>query len=312
MGVFLSYVTARGHTLVDRELYVPKRWFDDPGRCREAGLPETTRFHTKCELASIMIERIFQAHISISWIVADCVYGSNAKLRTRLQASGYCYVLAVRCTEPIVIPTPAGRMRMTVAEADARFIQPADWQRLSMGEGSKGPRWFDWACLPILHRCEDDGQHWLLVRRLLTDLSKKVSYLVFAPVGTTIAEMVQAISARWSIEEDFETGKDSGMAQYEVRTWTAWYRSITLAMLAQAVLAGICAHEQTSQTAVQSCPIQQRRLLPLSRPEVRHLLGQLIWPHPHNTVHVLAWSWWRRCHRSLACYYHTKRRLQAG
>src|SRR5450755_736786 len=150
VGVFLSYVTARGHTLVDRELYVPKRWFDDPGRCREAGLPETTRFHTKCELASIMIERIFQAHISISWIVADCVYGSNAKLRTKLQASGYCYVLAVRCTEPIVIPTPAGRMRMTVAEADARFIQPADWQRLSMGEGTKGPRWFDWACLPIL------------------------------------------------------------------------------------------------------------------------------------------------------------------
>jgi SRSO17 transposase len=312
VGVFLSYVTARGHTLLDRELYIPKRWFNDPERCREAGIPEITRFQTKCELASTMVERVLQAQISISWVVADCVYGSNAKLRARLQASGYCYVLAVRCTEPMVIQTPAGRMRMTVAEAEARFIQAADWQRLSMGEGTKGPRWFDWACLPILHQCEDDGQHFLLIRRLPTDPSKKVYYLVFGPVGTNVAEMVKAISARWSIEEDFETGKDSGMDQYEVRTWTAWYRSITLAMLAQAFLAGICAQEQTSQTAAQDSTVQERRLLPLTRPEIRHLLGQLLWPHPHNVPLLFAWSRFRRCHRSLAYYYHTKRRREKG
>jgi SRSO17 transposase len=307
VGVFLSYVTARGHTLVDRELYVPKRWFDDRQRCCEAGIPETTRFHTKCELAATMLERVLQAQIPICWVVADCVSGSNARLRASLQADQYSYVLAVRCTEPIEIQTPAGRMRMTVAEADARFIQAADWQRLSMGEGTKGPRWFDWACLPMLHRCEDDGQHWLLIRRLTTDPSKKVYYIVFGPAGTTLPEMVEAISARWSIEEDFETGKDSGMDQYEVRTWTAWYRFITLAMVAQAVLAGVCAQDQARQTTV-----QQRRLLPLTRPEVRHLLGQLIWPHPHAVSLLLAWSWWRRCHRSIACYYHSKRRREKG
>jgi SRSO17 transposase len=307
VGVFLSYVTARGHTLVDRELYVPKRWFNDLQRCRKAGIPEATHFQTKCELAGIMLERMWQAQISISWVVADCVYGSNTTLRAWLEAHWYCYVMAVRCTEPIEIPTPTGRMRMTVAEAEARFIQVQDWQRLSMGEGTKGPRWFDWACLPILHHCEEDGQHFLLIRRLPTDPSKKVSYLVFGPVGTTLSEMVEAISARWHIEEDFETAKDGGMDQYEVRTWTAWYRSITLAMLAQAFLAGICAQEQDPQRGV-----QDRRLLPLTRMEVRHLLGRLIWPHPHNVPLVLAWSWWRRCHRSLACYYHTKRRREKG
>jgi len=201
---------------------------------------------------------------------------------------------------------------MTVAEAEAHFIQPADWQRLSMGEGTKGPRWFDWVCLPILDHCEDDTQHWMLIRRLLTDPSKKVYYVVFGPIGTTLAEMVEAISARWHIEEDFETAKDSGMDQYEVRTWTAWYRSITLAMLAQAFLAGICAQEQTSAAAVQESPLQERRLLPLTRLEVRHLLGHLIWPHPHSVILLLAWSWWRRCHRSLASYYHTKRRREKG
>jgi SRSO17 transposase len=305
VGVFLSYVTDRGHTLLDRELYVPKRWFNDPERCREAGIPTGTRFRTKCELASQMLERIWQAQIAIRWVVADCVYGSNAALRAWLQAHQYFFVLAVRCTEPITIQTPTGRVRMTVAEAEARFIQPADWQRLSMGEGTKGPRWFDWVCLPILDHCEDDEQHFLLIRRLPTNPSKKVYYVVFGPIGTTLAEMVEAISARWRIEEDFQAAKESGMDHYEVRTWTAWYRSITLAMLAQAFLAGICAQEQISQPTM-----QQGRRLPLTRPEVHHLLGQLIWPHPHNVPLVLAWSWWRRCHRSLAWYYHTKRRRE--
>lgn len=102
-----------------------------------------------------------------------------------------------------------------------------------------------------------------------------------------------------------ETGKDSGMDQYEVRTWIAWYRSITLAMLAQAVLASICANAQASEGGV-----RQEHLLPLTRPEIRHLLGHLIWPSPHAVSFLLAWSWWRRRHRSLACYYHTKRRRE--
>ena len=305
-----SYVTDRGHTLLDRELYVPKRWFNDPERCREAGIPEATRFRTKCELAAVMLERLWQAQIAISWVVADCVYGSNAALRVWLQTHGYFFVLAVRCTEPITLQTPTGRVRMTVAEAEARFIKPADWQRLSMGEGTKGPRWFDWVCLPMLDQCEDDGQHWMLIRRLPTKPSKKVSYVVFGPVGTTLAEMVAAISARWKIEEDFETSKDSGMDHYEVRTWTAWYRFITLTMVAQAFLAGICAQEQISQGTETTA--QERRLLPVTRVEVRHLLGSLIWPHPHNVPLLLAWSWWRRCHQSLASSSHTKRRHEKG
>ncbi len=71
VGVFLSYVSTKGHTLIDRELYLPKEWIDDPARCRESGIPEETRFHTKCELARHMIERIFQAKIPFAWVVAD-------------------------------------------------------------------------------------------------------------------------------------------------------------------------------------------------------------------------------------------------
>jgi hypothetical protein len=208
--------------------------------------------------------------------------------------------------------TPQGRQRMTVQEAQARFLEAHDFQRLSMGEGTKGPRWFDWACLPMLSRCQDDGQHWLLIRRNPTDPTDNRYYFVFGPEGTTLAEMVEAIGARWCIEEDFQTGKGLGLDQYEVRTWTAWYRHITLVMLALAALSSICAQGQAPEAAEQDSTPQKPALLPLTGPEVAHLLAPLIWPHPHNAPLLLAWSWWRRCHRSRAIYYHSKRRLKAG
>ncbi len=313
VGVFLSYVSAKGHTLIDRELYLPKDWIDDPGRCRAAGIPETVRFQTKCELAQQMIERLWKAQIPFAWVVADSVYGGNLDLRTWLEAHQYSYVLAVACDEPVGVQTPDGRKQMTVAEAEALVLHATDWQRLSMSEGTKGPRLFDWALMPILHQWEDDGRHFLLIRRCLDDPHEKTYYLVFAPPGTTLAEMVKAIGQRWKIEEDFETGKEMGLADYEVRHWTAWYRHITLVMMVQACLAGICAAAQVLPTkpltdeGTSACP-----LLALSIPEVRHLLAHLLWPPPRSAPLLLAWSWWRRCHQSRARFFHTKRRLRAG
>jgi hypothetical protein len=215
VGVFLSYVTAKGHTLIDRELYLPFDWTEDPKRCQEAGIPESVRFQTKPELAVQMLERIRQAHIPICWVVADTVYGGNLDLRTWLQAHGYAYVLAVACDEPVGILTPEGeRRRVEVREVEALLLDGQDWQRLSMSEGTKGPRLFEWAAVPILHRWEEDGRHWLLIRRSLTDPREQAYSFVFAPKGTTLQAMVEAIGARWHIEEDFETTKDLGLDQY--------------------------------------------------------------------------------------------------
>jgi SRSO17 transposase len=314
VGVFLSYVSHLGHTLVDRELYIPLRWIKDRKRCREAGIPEEVRFQTKCEQAQQMIERLWKAKIPFSWVVADTVYGGNGDLRTWLETHHYSYVLAVACTEAVEIQTCEGRKRMTVAQAEALAFHAGDWQRISMSHGTKGPRLFDWAVMPMLHRCEDDGQHFLLVRRCLDDPSEKTYYFVFAPLGTTLAEMVKAIGQRWCIEECFETGKEMGLEDYEVRCWTAWYRHITLVMIVEACLAGICAvirmlttEPPSNQGTPPTCP-----LLPLTLPEVRHLLAHLLWPLPRNATLLLAWSWWRRCHQSRASYFHTKRRCAAG
>jgi SRSO17 transposase len=321
VGVFLAYVSAKGHTLIDRELYLPLQWVQNQERCREAGIADRVGFQTKCELAQQMLERVWKAQVPLSWVVADTVYGGNLDLRTWLEAHGYPYVLAVACNEPVGILTPDGRRRrVEVCEVEALLLHQTDWQRLSMSEGTKGPRLFDWACVPILHQWENDGRHWLLIRRSLTDPHEKSYYFVFAPPATSLPEMVKAIGARWHIEEDFETGKDMGLDHYQVRSLVGWYRHITLVMLAHAFLAGICA--QATPPTSPTLPVEAAAapdaapgvspLLPLTIPEIRHLLGQLIWPPPCNAKLVLAWSWWRRCHRSCASYFHTKRRREAG
>jgi hypothetical protein len=145
----------------------------------------------------------------------------------------------------------------------------------------------------------------LVIRREIADPHEQRYYFVFAAPGTSLSEMVKAIGARWHIEEDFENAKDMGLDHYEVRSFLGWYRHVTLVLLAAAYLSGICAQAHAScPVAALSMPL----LLPLTVPEVRHLLARLIWPASSSVRRVLAWSWWRRVHQSWASYYHTKRR----
>ncbi len=309
VGVFVSYVTEASHTLIDRELYLPLSWTSDRKRCQAVGIPDTVRFQTKCELAVRMLERVSAAQIPFAWVVADSVYGGNLDLRIWLEQHHLPYVLAVACDEPVGIRAADGQRRQVqVREVEALLLADQEWQRLSMREGTKGPRLFDWAVVPILQQWEEDGRHWLLLRRSLTDPCDTTYFFVFAPPGTTLPEMVKAIGRRWPIEENCETAKDLGLDHYQVRSWTGWLRHITLVMLAHAFLTAVCAQDQA--TACSPAPFLAEA--PLTVPEVRHLLGHLIWPSPCSVTLVLAWSAFRRWHRSRACYYHTKRRLQAG
>jgi SRSO17 transposase len=311
VGVFLSYISPRGHTLLDRELYLPRHWVEDRPRCEEAGIPETVCFQTKCELARRMMERLYQAQVSIDWVVADTVYGNNLDLRTWLEDHGYWYVLAVANTEQIGIMTPDGPRLMTVKQAEQLLVKSLDWQCLSVRTGTKGPLLFDWACLPLLHRWADDKRHWLLIRRIPNDPTEKTYYLVFGPVGTTLEVMARAIGARWCIEEEFENGKDIGLDHYEVRSFAGWFRHMTLVLLVLALLTVVCAREQLSCVASES---NQTPPFPiaLTVPEVRRLLGRLLFPLSRSVRDVLAWSWWRRCQQAKASASHAKRRLNSS
>jgi SRSO17 transposase len=315
VGVFLSLVTAAGHILIDRELYLLAEWTNDPVRCQDAGIPKTVPFRTKPQLAILMLERLKQVKLSVEWVVADSVYGGNRELRDWLETEGQCYVMAVACDEAVVLEIPnVGVRRLEVRDVPT-YLSASDWQRISMSEGTKGPRLFDWACLPIWHQGTDDGWHSLLIRRTLDPTPDLTFYLVFAPPGTSLDTKVKALGGRWRIEEDFENGKDFGLDHYEVRSYVGWYRHITLVMLALAFLTCItleASNPPPEESYQPPDPVTPTDLCPLSVPEARHLLARLLFPPPSSPPLVLSWSAWRRKHQHRASICHSRHRLKAG
>lgn len=314
VGVFLTYVTRRGHALIDRDLYLPEDWLTDRLRCQEAGIADTIQFHPKWELALKMLERAREAGLPFRWVVADTVYGRAVDLRTWLEKRGYAYVLAIACNDAVCVQAPKSYLLAEAREVDATLVKEQDWHRLSMSQGTKGPRLFDWALLPAVHQGAVDGCHWLLIRRCVEKPDEKAYYLVFSPPATTLQEMVSAIGSRWHIEEDLQATKNLGLDQYEVRSFIGWYRHITLVLLAYAFLVGISVHD-TSHLPAHAPPEQAQAsppLLPITTSEVRHLLARLLFPLPSHTPLVLAWSSWRRQHQSWASSHHSKQRLKAG
>jgi SRSO17 transposase len=311
VGVFLSYVTALGHALIDRELYLPEDWCSDLPRRQAAHIPDTVYFRTKPELAQQMVQRAQSAHLPIRWVVADTVYGHSPDLRQWLQEQGYAYAMAVPSTEVICVQTLAGPLLSDVGSIARHQLRRRDWQRLSQSQGTKGERLFDWARLSWLQVGHEDGRHFLVIRRCLDDSSKLTSYLVFAPLCTPLTLIVQAIGARWRIEEDLEACKDLGLDQYEVRSFLGWYRHLTLVLLASAFLVGVCVQERLSGSSPDP-PAACSPLIALTPSEVRHLLARLLFPVSTSVPLVCQWSWWRRTHQYWAGYYHRRRRTKGG
>ena len=232
IGVFLTYAGAQGHVLLDRELYLPQAWTDDVGRCARAGIPPERPFATKPQLARQMLERAFDMAVPAAWVAGDSVYGDNRPLRAWLEERSQAYVLTVSGKEYV------GRAgRQWQVKTLRAMLEEEDWCRLKAGDGTKGPRWYDWRWIPLAAPLQPHWRRWLLVRRSLSDPTERTAYVVCAPETTALATAVQVVGRRWTIEQCFEEAKgEVGLDQYEVRSWTGWYRHITLAMWAYALL----------------------------------------------------------------------------
>jgi SRSO17 transposase len=237
IGVFLGYASRKGRAGIDRALYLPREWADDADRREEAGVPEAVTFRTKPRLALEMIERALDAGVPARWVVGDSVYGSDGKLRRAPEARDQAYALAVKSTEqPTTWPPYGPPGQVTVADI-AAVLAPDRWQRLSCGDGAQGERLYDWAYVPVRPALRDGWVHAVVIRRDLSDPDEVAYYLAYAPTDTPLAEIVRAIGARWTIEDVFKLAKGQvGLDQYEVRSWTGWYRHTTLALLALAAL----------------------------------------------------------------------------
>jgi len=236
VGVFLTYATAAGRTFLDRELYLHKEWAQDRERCQEAGVPDDVNFATKPQLATRMLERALDAGVPAAWVTGDEVYGGDRRLRMWLEERQQPFVLAVKSSEPLWSDGEGG-VRQRKAAALTAAITAEEWQRLSAGEGAKGPRLYDWARIRLFRLPDPGWEHWLLVRRSLADPTEVAYYVVFGHDDATLAELVRVAGMRWTIEECLEAAKgEVGLDEYEVRKWDGWYRHITLAMLAHAYL----------------------------------------------------------------------------
>jgi SRSO17 transposase len=240
LGVFLAYASAKGRALVDRELYLPQGWCGDTARRNEAGVAEHVAFATKPAQGLAMLARTIDGGLPAKWVTADEAYGKDAKFRGWLQRRRIGYVLAVACNQKI--PTEGGAAR---ADALAARAPITAWKRRSCGNGVKGPRLYDWAVasLPDTGTAEHGYARWLLIRRSITDPTELAYYLCYGPADTLDEELIRVAGTRWAVEECFQTAKNEvGLDQYQVRRYDAWYRHITLAMLAHAFLTVTRAH----------------------------------------------------------------------
>jgi SRSO17 transposase len=245
IGVFAAYVSRHGHAFIDRALYLPKAWTDDRTRMAAADVPRGTAFRTKPQLAAAMIERAIAAGVPFGWVAGDSIYGVG-DIEIALRRAGKGYVLGVNATHPFgswgTKPLVAG-----TAEAIARGLDDAAWQRLSAGEGSKGERLHDWAYCELadLDASEYDEARaglWtrgLLIRRSLMD-GELAFFSTWCPAGTPIATLVAVEGRRWAIEDAFETAKtELGLDHNETRSWHGWHRHVSLVMLAFAMMAAV-------------------------------------------------------------------------
>jgi len=235
MGVFLAYASPHGHTLLDRELYLPKEWTDDHDRCRRAGIPDDRAFATKPVLAQQMLARTFSAGVRLAWVAGDSVYGDDRALRHWLEARSQAYVLAVSGKEMVWINHVQRSVTALLTD-----LPDAGWERISAGAGSKGLRWYDWQRVELREPAPAGWQRWLVFRRSISDPHEVTAYRAFAPAATPLPALVQVAGTRWTVEESIQTAKgEVGLDHYEVRSWTGWYRHMTLALWAQAFLAVI-------------------------------------------------------------------------
>lgn len=236
IGVFLAYAGRRGVAFLDRALYLPAEWCADRARCREAGIPDEVPFRTKPQLAHAMLERALEAGVPARWVTGDEVYGNDRRLRRSLEARQQPFVLAIKATERFW-RVDRTSLRREPAAAIGTALPARAWRVVSAGEGAKGPRRYRWAWVPLTRRSAGEWRHTLLIRESLHAPTEQAYYLVFAPAGTRLAEVVRVAGTRWAIEQGFEAAKQEvGLDQYEVRRWEAWHRYVTLALFAHAFL----------------------------------------------------------------------------
>lgn len=242
IGVFLTLVGSRGRALVDRELYLSRAWCEDSKRRKKAHIPEDVTFQTKPQLAQKMIERAYSQGLRPDWVLGDSVYGSW-EFRNFLENHHQPYVVGIPSQQRLWVNFEQVRIDKIVGE-----IPENDWVRHSIGDGSKGKRVYDWISWSVGKKDESGFERYVLSRRSVSNPEEYAYYFCYAPENTATEVLAEATGKRWNIECCFETAKqETGLDEYEIRSWHGWYRHITLSMVALAYLSALRAACQNDE-----------------------------------------------------------------
>ncbi|WP_344588809.1 IS701 family transposase [Actinomadura vinacea] len=293
LAVYLALATAAGHAAVDVRLYLPRVWCEDAKRRETAGVPQGIDFATKPELAAQMIASALEAGVAADFVTGDEAYGINPSLRRMLEQRGLSYVLAVAKTTPV--SCQAGKH--TAAAALDRVPDTA-WALCSSGAGAKGLRLYEWAWVELTAPVA--GGHAGLLARRSRSTGEIAYFLTWTPEPVPLKTLVQVAGVRWRVKETFQGSKElTALDEHQVRTWTSWYRWVTLAMLAFAFLAITRTVEHRRHP---DCEV----IVALTCNEIRHLLVCATAPRL-SWEHRLRWSTWRRSHQATAKRLHYQR-----
>jgi SRSO17 transposase len=244
VGVYLGYVTRKEHALVDTRLYLPKEWTKDKKRCQRAGIPKEVRFRTRHELALEML----QEHRSVlphAWVTGDDEMGRSSGFREELRGMNERYLLAVPSNTLVrdlgAVPPPYGGSgqpaKVPFQRADAWMKKAKNWTRIEVRAGEKGPLVLEVMKAHVqtkLGRRNGPEETLVIFRERQGRKTIKHDYgLSNAPFDTPLREFARVLNAEHRIEECLRRAKgETGLAQYQVRTWEGWHHHQTLALIA--------------------------------------------------------------------------------
>jgi SRSO17 transposase len=341
--VFAALVTACGQAWCDFDVYMPACWAKDQPRRKKAGIPAGLAFATKPELAITQVRRLAAAGLRFCWVAADEVYGRCGEFRDACRALSLAYVVIIPCNYQVTLA------KNTVIRAD-QAVKDAVFEWRSCGNGTKGPRYGDWALIATA-----DPREFLLIRRLPDrEKSQYTFYLCHAPEGrpATLTYFITIAGRRWPVETTFRTGKDAfGWDQSQARTYAGINRHTALTALAQIRNAAVRA-AMTGAITLPDAPASTGAAPATAAPNTENRSDLQIYPHDaplpvtggqpcprdippiglsaseagrierlarnytagHLTQARLAfhlrWSRWRRRHQARARWHHYSTRLQ--
>jgi SRSO17 transposase len=246
LGVFLAYVSSKGHAPLDRRLYLPQQWIDDPTRRRQCHVPEDVSYQKTWEIGLAQIRRVGPL-VPHKWIVGDDEFGRASEFRAALRTDGERYVLDVPCNtnvRDLEARRPPRKRAHGGVKREVPFVRvdswarklPADrWTKMIVRDGEKGPLEIEavTARVRTRHLRRIGPEERLLVIRTVGANPDWTYALSNAPPETPLVELVRARSSRHRVEEVFQQAKgEVGLDHYEVRSWVGWHHHITLAFLA--------------------------------------------------------------------------------